>query len=155
MHIVVSSRTNLQRSSEYQCQSLILSQWLASTSHFDSVPGVPKTEITEYPRVLRAPKAEMTEYSRLPRVPGAETTEYSRVPRAPSAEMTGTRWYWYCDELCKSFVRSWLLRVTRPPNHHMPSLINTPRFTDELPRAAGLDAWRRNPSRTTIPIASS
>ena len=36
----------------------------------------------------------------LPRVPGAETTGYSCVPGAPNAEMTGTRWYWYSDDLC-------------------------------------------------------
>ena len=37
----------------------------------------------------------------------------------------------------------------------MPSLTNTPRFTDEQSRAAGLDTYRRIPSGTTIPIAPS
>ena len=36
----------------------------------------------------------------------------------------------------------------------MPSVTNTPRFTKELPRAADLDSWRRNPSGT-IPIIAA
>ena len=27
--------------------------------------------------------------------------EYSRVSGVPKAEMTGSRWYWYSDDLCK------------------------------------------------------
>ena len=26
-------------------------------------------------------------------------TEYSRVPKVPRAELTGTRWYWYSEDL--------------------------------------------------------
>ena len=49
----------------------------------DSVPGVPKAEMTEYPRIPGVLKAEITEYARVPEVPTAEMAEYSRVPGVP------------------------------------------------------------------------
>ena len=59
-----------------QGQSLVLNDLRVSVILNDSVPGVPKAEMTEYSRVPGVPKAEMIEYSRVPGVPKAEMTEY-------------------------------------------------------------------------------
>ena len=47
----------------------------------------------------------MTESLRVPRVLKAEMTESSRVPTVLKAEMSGTRRYWYSDDVCKTSVR--------------------------------------------------
>ena len=67
------------------------------------VPRVLKAEMTESSRVPRVP-AELTESSGVPRVLKAEMTESSRVPGVLKAEITGTRRYWYSDDLWKPAV---------------------------------------------------
>ena len=49
--------------------------------------------------VPRVPKAEMIEYSRELRAPAAEMTEFSPVPAVPEAETTGTWRYGYSVSL--------------------------------------------------------